>query len=723
MRTRAFGLFVALIAAVTLVSVTGAATANVPTAGLRSEATIDVSTRASVVRYLRSIHVNPRGVVIQRGARNYAGADCPGKGWSCTSTTHPVVQIASSGGWNSFDCSTGHCAVVQVSVSAPTATAVTNTAKCVKTGYVSSQTCSIIQSNSKANNLAIVFESIKPSSMLTTATSTATIKQTATGASNGNTACVTQNIKLVRSGTGTTSFKASLNAHQTVKITQDATGSGANSAQYGAKSTGVCDFANPLAQNQTLLSTVKTTRALTQNENATDSGANVTIDIEQNQGGAGFGVADGTNNATFVQKNTLTAIANSSHGPINQTQSSPDGGLLGTINQDSTGVSTADVTQIEIQCEDAAKTGLTHCDTNDLDASEAPAALTQTQFGPVRKGVGTSTQSGNGNDTFHVSQSSTQNNDTGDGQTNLVQGDCSTSGNCTVTQHTTVDGELHTNMRSGQNVNTHTTCVGNQCTSGGAQLIELSMSNTDVREFGVGDMRGTGTGSIDVTGITGPVTQAFLYWNGPSNSSDPSANASVMFQGKAITGTELGTSGPLCWPSFTNSQSYRAGVTSLVKGNGTYSLSRFLKLGPNETTVADVNGVALFVFYNDGNSANNRNVVLWNGNDSNDAFGNDLDGWDKTLTGVPYPGSGSASLDFVVSDGQSYQDGAIAVNGTTIVSSGGIFQGATGQLWDVKSFALPSGLLTTGSNTLEVTSPAAADCLSLVVVAANMPSG
>src|SRR6202007_2456361 len=98
--------------------------------------------------------------------------------------------------------------------------------------------------------------------------------------------------------------------------------------------------------------------------------------------GVGFGVASGTNNATFVQTNSLTAIADSSKGPVAQTQSSAGGGLLGTINQDSTGISTADATQTETQCEDAARGGLSHCDSSDPDAGEAPPLLTQTQFGP-----------------------------------------------------------------------------------------------------------------------------------------------------------------------------------------------------------------------------------------------------------------------------------------------------------------------------------------------------
>ena len=61
MRARVlFSLVGALIAAVALVSASGAATAKV-----QKVAKIDVSTRTAVVHYLRSIHVNPKGAVIR----------------------------------------------------------------------------------------------------------------------------------------------------------------------------------------------------------------------------------------------------------------------------------------------------------------------------------------------------------------------------------------------------------------------------------------------------------------------------------------------------------------------------------------------------------------------------------------------------------------------------------------------------------------------------------
>src|SRR5205823_1372385 len=83
------------LAAVALVSASGAATTKA-----QKVTRIDVSTRAAVVHYLRSIHVSAKGAVIQRGALNYAGARCPGTRWTCASTRHTVVQIAKRGGQN-----------------------------------------------------------------------------------------------------------------------------------------------------------------------------------------------------------------------------------------------------------------------------------------------------------------------------------------------------------------------------------------------------------------------------------------------------------------------------------------------------------------------------------------------------------------------------------------------------------------------------------------------
>src|SRR5207253_3118323 len=83
-----------------------------------------------------------------------------------------------------------------------------------------------------------------------------------------------------------------------------------------------------------------------------------------------------TNHATFTQNSTQAAVANATKGAtVTQTQSTPlcvtspstgpynppasclaPGGLVGTINQDSSGQSTAQPTQAEVQYADAGAT-------------------------------------------------------------------------------------------------------------------------------------------------------------------------------------------------------------------------------------------------------------------------------------------------------------------------------------------------------------------------------
>jgi hypothetical protein len=726
-------LIAAICAAVVLVGGSGAGTTK-----MRRVMQIDVSTRASVVHYLRAHHVKARGVVIQRGARNYAGPRCPGKGWSCTSTKHAVVQVAKRGGKNTYSCSTANCAVIQVA----TVAAATNTAKCIKTSGLSGS-CAISQSSSSANNVAIVVQIASKSTGLTqTASYTAQITQRATGSGTFNRACVLQQVNIDGSTNAKRGVPVNVNlaAHQSASIKQDSM-SGGNTVQR-ATASGNCDAAGTaLTQAQTLTSTATGSGAVTQNQNSVDTGANVALDIAQNQSAGFFGVATGPNTAKFSQTNMLTAIAGTPSGPVNQTQSSANGGILAGVNQDSRDVSTAVATQTETQCEDAHLSGgpLT-CDSANPDPPGY--TLTQTQFGPVRKGAGDSVQTGNAGNTFTITQSSKQDNDTGNNQTNLIQADCSTSGNCTVSQTTNINGTTSSNTQSGQDVNTQTTCTGSDCTSTGPTTTGtltllpngLSVANTDVGEFGYGGMRSSGTGTITVTGVNGPVLHAFLYWNGPTNSTDPNSNASVTFDGAPVTGTNIGTASDNNW-GYLNGQSYRADVSSLVAGNGTYDLSDFIKTS-GESIVSDINGAALIVFYDDGNSSNDRNATLWNGNDSNASLGPPYtnESWDETISNVSYPGSGSASLDLVVSDGQFvFDDAALVVNGTTVAPAGAVFSGDStpangdqssldgGSLWDIKSFDITS-LLSPGSNNVEVTTGVNQDYLSLVVAMANVPA-
>jgi hypothetical protein len=444
-----------------------------------------------------------------------------------------------------------------------------NKGVCIKTTGLT-QSCVIVQSSATANNQAVVYEDAGNKAGLTqTASYTASITQTATGASNTNQACVHQAIALVGNtvlGHGRPVI-VTLEAHQSVKITQDAVG-GSNSAQDSATSVGGC--VNPdepsLTQTQRLTSIATGTGLITQNENDTLSPcgdgftgdyANMCLDIEQNQNPKGVG--SGANYATFAQTNTLTAVANTPAGPVTQTQSSicPDppgdcvmpGGLVGTVNQDSSLQSTANATQTETQCEDAATGGLTSCDTNDADASEAPG-LTQTQYGPeglakfphkrrgrhfykTLKGLGTARQTGNtnGNDAFTITQTSKQDDDQGTGstQTNVVQGDCQTSGTCTDTQTTNINGSTTTTTQSGQDVNTSTNCTGSTC--------QTSTPPPDI----VGNNAALGGGPIQTYDFaTGALVNSFV----PDGATATNANGrAVMVVGNEVFYTELSGDG------------------------------------------------------------------------------------------------------------------------------------------------------------------------------------
>src|SRR5690348_11278647 len=89
-------------------------------------------------------------------------------------------------------------------------------------------------------------------------------------------------------------------------------------------------------------------------------------------------------------------------------------------------------------------------------------------------------------------------------------------------------------------------------------------------------MRDIGAGTLSVAGINGSVTESYLYWHGPTLSTDSNVNANVSFNGTAINGTNIGFSADNFWGSL-NSQAYRANVSPNLTGNGNYSLSNFQK--------------------------------------------------------------------------------------------------------------------------------------------------
>ena len=254
-----------------------------------------------------------------------------------------------------------------------------------------------------------------------------------------------------------------------------------------------------------------------------------------------------------------------------------------------------------------------------------------------------------------------------------------------------------------------------------------TFTETDFVSAGVGGLRDVGTGTITLPSsfTYSSVTQAYLYWHGVSNA--PSgAGQNIVVNSTPVTGVKLGVSSDNCW-AHSNSQAYRADITSLLRSSSTrqFKLSDFDDLNPN--------GASIIVFYNDGNNANNRDVVLFEGNDSNQNFSGfpgdpdapaDPAGWDVSLSGIKYT-SGTVNIQMHVGDGQPFPDGALIVNGSVIAEAGAVFDGNTvpgGQLWDIRSFNVTS-LLSPGPNTLHLTSEINSDCLSLILAVIDLPAG
>jgi hypothetical protein len=437
--------------------------------------------------------------VIQRGLRNYAGARCPGKGWTCASTRHTIVQIASRGGQNRFVCRSSSCSVVQIggaahgryfsgrslaSPAAPKPPPPPGIASCIKTTGLT-QSCSITQSNAGGNTAMVWEDAGKQTGLTQTASYSVSITQTA--GSGSNFACVHQSVNIDGSTTNTSSkgATATLEAHQSIGITQQSATGGNSLADATLSSSGVAGCASVpvscspdltqgcgLSQTQILTSTATSKGPIVQNENKNPLGANLTLNIKQNCPAVDAnnvctgGSYSGQNSAIFTQTNRLSAIANSPAGATQWQSSADTGGILAAVHQFSTGGSTALARQYEKQCEDAAPAGLTSCQEN---APDAPTgySLAQTQNGPVKKTPGDSSQTGNpSNDNFTVAQGSQQDNDTRSGQTNVVSGGVHTDGTATINQTTTVNGTMSTDTQAGTgDVSGTTNCTGSSCTS------------------------------------------------------------------------------------------------------------------------------------------------------------------------------------------------------------------------------------------------------------------
>jgi hypothetical protein len=399
------GLFVLVILAAAAALTTSAGAAN------RGSAKIDLSTRGGVAVYLASQGIDIHGVVIQRGAHNYAGPSCPGKGWTCT-TAKRVLQIASStSDGNSFVCTggsssgPGDCTIFQFASGSAA-----NTAYCTEvTGDVNTdQSCRITQTSSTGANNAYVNQTVD-----TTVGSTQFAHQYGgirqSSSTGRNVAQINQNLNQKTRVTDASGLQKQ-DGHQEAAVSQNST-TGANIVNVDQKLGLQADARNVASVNQL------------QN---TDGHVTSNVGVDQ------FSTS-GRNNATVDQRDLYDASVTRAT-TANQQQGSPDAsGEAVAFDQQSSGVSTIQSSQQERQAFE----------------TDTVTNVTQKQYGPQWADP---SQGSNPNDTYSLLQHSHQLAPDPDIQQNEQFAECNTSGNCTVAE------KLHQ-----QDVRQTNSCSGSSC--------------------------------------------------------------------------------------------------------------------------------------------------------------------------------------------------------------------------------------------------------------------
>lgn len=258
-------------------------------------------------------------------------------------------------------------------------------------------------------------------------------------------------------------------------------------------------------------------------------------------------------------------------------------------------------------------------------------------------------------------------------------------------------------------------------------------SNIDWTSAGVSGVGG-GSGTIQLTGVSGTVLKAFLYWHGIDNGGSGAVydNANVTIAGNPVTGTSLGDATTNCW-GLGSSRTFRSDVTAYVTGNGNYLIQGLSAPGHS------ANGASLVVIFNDGNPANNRDLVFFEGNDSNvtESFPGENSGWHATLEPIDFSG-GSVNVQLHVADGQSANDNSLTFFGDVpvvlpdtalrwdgnSVPSAGTSRSPFGGLWDIHTFDISGVFTSTGIKTLQIDGQEPFDdCLGLALLLVDLAPG
>jgi hypothetical protein len=305
-------------AAVLAVTGVAAVSAGGASAWIASE---NAAARQAIEADLAARGIDPATVVWQDGVRNYAGPNCPGRGWTCTESTRVVQsnQVAQNvaecgpGGVATSTASSDECVIVQ--------TGATNHARCSLNGSaepLAEQTCDITQTGER--NTAHVDETIdQTAGPLQDARQRAFVSQIGTERSEVH---VTQTVSQ-RTSVGTSQAQ---NAFQVVEVDQSATES--DNASHVHQSQDQDESGSPSTQTQ---NTADLPAPEFDCGGEKPSAPNQCARIEQEVASDDGGKNDSLLHQSIDERQTTKAGTPSS--PASQEQGTFDGGQEGDVEQ------------------------------------------------------------------------------------------------------------------------------------------------------------------------------------------------------------------------------------------------------------------------------------------------------------------------------------------------------------------------------------------------------
>jgi len=237
-------------------------------------------------------------------------------------------------------------------------------------------------------------------------------------------------------------------------------------------------------------------------------------------------------------------------------------------------------------------------------------------------------------------------------------------------------------------------------------LFTVTTIKGDYSARGVG-LRGKNSGTINLSDIPPDaiVKHAYLYWSYLDNGRTDSQRT-VSLNGSFVDGVEIGDGNDTCW-GYEHSRAFRADVTGLVAGNGTYTVSSITNAYP-----LLAQGASLVVIY-EAPTSPERMILIHDGNAVIDFYNTSLS---TTIGGFTAGDTGSgvsAKTTFVVGDGQEFSD-TITFSGSNGVYVGDTqLVGSDGDFWDTISVDV-SNLMRDGDTSALATVSRGTDCLNWV---------